>query len=68
MAGGSATIGIDEEMNEQGWVRKKLRKASSKVFDHEKRESRSTEYIKEWDEGEVRKNLGFFRVNLSSLG
>lgn len=57
MRGGSIHVADDEEVDDEGWVRKKV----SKVKDALGRRSKD-------GEGDSSKVLGHFRVNLSALG
>lgn len=59
---GGALIGSDEEINDGGWVKKKLKKL--KRGD----EGSGSESKKVKMSGEGGKGLGYFRVNLSTLG
>lgn len=78
MKGGSASVQLedDEEMDEEGWVRKKAKKIAKKAKDKGRGVagmgsasgygSGSGTGSKPW-EGQVSKGLGYFRVNLSAV-
>lgn len=81
--GGSADIAEDEEMDDRGWVRKRLKKltgdkgmsALGVPRDNQRKGSASSSAAVGAAVGgngvgeiEVGKGLGYFRVNLSTLG
>jgi hypothetical protein len=71
LKGGSTSVQLeeDEEMDEEGWVRKKAKKIAKKAKDKGRGVAGgigSGAGSKPW-EGQVSKGLGYFRVNLSAV-
>lgn len=67
---------VDEEMDEKGWVRRKVRRLTTKRKNGSREDSGGKEGGeakpanggRPWDGIGLQKGLGYFRVNLGTLG